>query len=299
MNREQGMIEKKSLYWFLGITYLISWPLFLAPLALNSLDPLTYQLSVQIMWAIGMWGPGIAAIIATVIIAKRPLRSLNLHRLGPKRYYLWAWFLPLLLAIVTGLFTLLFRIGILDTQLELIRQSMQGLPEIESINPWLIVGIQGLVAVLVAPFFNIIFALGEELGWRGFLLPNLLPLGQWPAILLSGLIWGFWHTPAIVQGLNYPGYPIAGVLMMIVFCILIGTIFSWLYLKTRSPWAPALAHGSLNAVAGLTVLFLEPGFDMAIGGTLPSLVGWIGIAIFIGFLVWTKQLPTQKDEQIN
>ena len=51
--------------------------------------------------------------------------------------------------------------------------------------------------------------------------------------------------------------------MMVVFSILLGTILGWLYLNTQSPWTPALAHGSVNAVAGLPVLFLEPGFDVA------------------------------------
>jgi MFS family permease len=44
--------------------------------------------------------------------------------------------------------------------------------------------------LLLGPIINIVFTMGEELGWRGFLLPKLLPIGQWKAILFSGLIWG-------------------------------------------------------------------------------------------------------------
>lgn len=138
--------------------------------------------------------------------------------------------------------------------------------------------------------------MGEELGWRGFLLPKLLPLGQWKAILISNIIWGLWHAPVIVQGLNYPGYPIAGIFLMVVFTILLGTILSWLYLNTKSPWAPALAHGSLNAIASLPVLFLVPGFDMALGGTLASVAGWLGLLVFVGWLVVSKRLPVPETD---
>ena len=55
-------------------------------------------------------------------------------------------------------------------------------------------------------------------------------------------------------------------------------------------WAPALAHGSLNATAGLPLLFLT-GVDITLGGTLASLIGWIPLALFVAWLVWTNRLP--------
>ncbi len=75
----------------------------------------------------------------------------------------------------------------------------------------LIVAIQIAISFTLGPLINTLLALGEELGWRGFLLPSLLPLGQWRAILMSGLIWGVWHAPAILQGHNYPSQPVLGV----------------------------------------------------------------------------------------
>ena len=77
--------------------------------------------------------------------------------------------------------------------------------------------------------------------------------------------------------------------MMVVFCLLVGTVFSWLYLRTRSPWAPTLAHASLNATAGLPVLFLTD-VDIAVGGTVASAIGWIGLAAFVGWLILTRRL---------
>jgi membrane protease YdiL (CAAX protease family) len=290
-------MERKSLIWFLGITFLISWPLFLVPLLFKGMEPVNKQLMTQGLWAIAMWGPGIAAIIATVLIEKLPFKNLRLNTLGPKRFYLLAWLLPIGLTVLGGLLTLLFGLAKLDLNFTMIREAMASAAGGKSIPVEMIMLIQILFAFTLAPLINVLFALGEELGWRGFLLQHLLPLGQWKAILISGIIWGIWHAPAIVEGLNYPGYPILGIFMMIIFCVLLGTILSWLYLNTKSPWVAALAHGSINAVAGLPVLFFKPGFNMAFGGTIATPVAWVGMALFIAWLVMTKRLPVQ--DKIN
>ena len=288
------MLERKSLTWFLVITFLISWPLFLAPLAFTDMDATAKQLATQGLWAVAMWGPGIAAIITTLFIAKKPFSSLRLNTLGPKRFYLWAWFLPLGLTIVGGLLALVFGMAKLDLNFTMMRDAMASAASGSEVPVEVIVLAQILFAITLAPFINVLFALGEELGWRGFLLPHLMPLGQWKAILISGTIWGFWHAPAIMQGHNYPGYPILGSFMMIVFCVLLGTIIAWLYLNTKSPWVAALAHGSVNAVAGLPILFFQPNFNMAFGGTLAAPTAWIGMALFVAWLVWTKRLSVQS-----
>jgi uncharacterized protein len=285
------MLERKSITSFLTITFLISWPLFLAPLAFSEMEATTKSLVTQGFWAAAMWAPGIAAILTTLFIARKPFHSLRLNTLGPKSFYLWAWFLPILLTMIGGALTLLFGIAKLDLNFTMIRDAMASAASGGEVPVGIIVLVQSLIAIIIAPFINILFTMGEELGWRGFLLPQLLPLGQWKAMLISGFIWGVWHAPAIMQGHNYPGYPVLGVFMMIVFCVLLGIIISWLYLNTKSPWVAALAHGSVNAIAGLPILFFQPGFNMAFGGTLASPTAWIGMALFIVWLMWTKRLP--------
>lgn len=293
------MVDRKALTWFLIITLLISWPLLLAPLLFADLEPAAAQLATTGPWALAMWGPGLAAIVTTLAIQKKPFRNLNLNRLGPKRFYLWAWFLPPVLSILSGLVTLLFGIAKLDMNFTSIRNSMAQAAGGSAVPAELIVVSQIVFAILLAPFVNMLFALGEELGWRGFLLPHLMPLGQWKAILISGVIWGLWHAPAIVQGLNYPGYPVLGVFMMVVLCVLLATIFSWLYLNTKSPWVAALAHGAVNASAGLPVLFFMPGFNMVLGGTLAAPTAWIVLTLFIGWLALTKRLPVPIQKETD
>jgi membrane protease YdiL (CAAX protease family) len=283
------MIDRKALTVYLLITFGVAWPLFVLPLAFNGAGAAVAQSIRLAAWMAAMWAPGLAALITTRFVQRRPLRSLGLGRLGDRRVYLWAWLVPLLLVVTTGVLTMATGLGRLDLSFGMIRASLAAAGS-EAIDPVLIVVIQAAIALTIGPLINSLFALGEELGWRAWLFPALQPLGNRNALAWSGVIWGLWHAPAILQGLNYPSQPVLGVLMMVVMCILLGAILSWLYLRTGSPWAPALGHGAINAMAGLPILFMAQ-MDYTWAGTVASPVGWIAMALFVGWLVWRGQLP--------
>lgn len=76
---------------------------------------------------------------------------------------------------------------------------------------WTIATIQ-LISIPVGAAVNSILAFGEEVGWRGWLLPALLPVGTWPALIISGVLWGAWHEPIILLGYNFDEPNLVGVL---------------------------------------------------------------------------------------
>ena len=288
------MFQRKSITVFLIIAFAVAWVLFVLPLAFRNADPNTRQAITLVCWTAAMWAPGLAAILTTHFVDREKMSKLHLNRLGDRRSYLLAWLVPLLLVIASGLLTVLLGVGQADLEFTAIGEAMAQTSG-AALPAGTVVGIQMLFAITLAPLFNTLFALGEELGWRGYLLPKLFPLGQGKAILLSGVIWGVWHWPAILQGRNYPGQPILGMFLMIGFCVLFGAILSWLYLRTGSPWAPALGHGALNAFAGFPLVFM-PGVNMALGGTLTSLVGWIPMILYVGWLIWKRELLGRAPE---
>ena len=117
--------------------------------------------------------------------------------------------------------------------------------------------IASVSGVTYAPVINTFFALGEELGWRGFLYPQLRArFGTKKGRLLGGVIWGAWHWPLIwltgyEYGADYFGFPIVG---MLLFCVITagwGILHDWLYERSGSIWVPALFHGAINAAATL------------------------------------------------
>lgn len=98
---------------------------------------------------------------------------------------------------------------------------------------------QLLLGIFLAPLLNIITTSGEEIGWRGYLLPKLMEsYGPRVSIIISGVIWGLWHAPIIAMGHNYgTGYstaPWGGILAMVVFCLFIGSFFSFLAIRTKA-----------------------------------------------------------------
>ena len=286
-------LDKKPLSIFLFIAFLPAWLLFVFPLFINEANTELSLIAGWVSWSLAMWMPGLGAILANRFGEGKKISELRLNTLGKARIYLWAWLAPIALTVAAGFVAWLFGWGkVSSTGIifdgDLIRTG--DIPFIAS--PLMLVGIFASTVTL-APLFNSLFALGEELGWRGYLLPKLLPLGQFPAMTISGLIWGLWHTPAILMGLNYPGRPILGVGMMIIFSILLGIFFSWLYLKTKSPWAPALSHGTLNAIASLPLIFLHD-VDPILGGALTSVSGWIVLGILILVMAGLREIPVKE-----
>ncbi|MFZ4893532.1 CPBP family intramembrane glutamic endopeptidase [Plantibacter sp. Mn2098] len=146
-----------------------------------------------------------------------------------------------------------------------------------------------LLNVVIGAVINTVPALGEELGWRGYLLPKLLPLGNVRAILISGVVWGLWHAPLILLGYNYPYAPgWAGVLMMCGMCIVVGGVFGWLRLRSASVWPAALAHGAFNAAAGFSLVFAQAGERIdTVNATILGWSGWIVPAAVVVWLVAT------------
>ncbi len=111
-------------------------------------------------------------------------------------------------------------------------------------GPGLLAAIQIFQGILLSPLLNLVPIFGEEFGWRGYLLPKLLPLGERKAYIISGLIWGVWHIPVILMGYNYgidyPGAPWSGALLFIFISFVLGTFFGWASLRAGNIWPASL-----------------------------------------------------------
>lgn len=94
------------------------------------------------------------------------------------------------------------------------------------------------------------------------MMPKLEQVMSKPAaVIVGGILWGLWHAPLTVNGhnfgLDYPGFPYVGILVMCVFCILMNGFLTMLTEKTGTVYPAALAHATNNnlSVGVLLTLF--------------------------------------------
>ena len=277
---------------FLALAYGLAWATQIA-LALAVRDNPEGLLGLGggllVVAAALMWPPALGAFVARRWVERGRGPDLGWRR-GPWRYLLIGWLSPILLALAAMLASLpLYPI---DFALTATRATVEASGRPLPLPLETLVAIQVVAALTIAVPINAVFALGEELGWRGYLLPRLVALlGPWPGLLAHGAIWGFWHAPLIVLiSYNYPGHPYLGVPWFTIFGVLFGIWLGWLRLASDSVWPATVGHAALNAVAGLPLVLLQ-GVDPAIGGTLYSPVGWVVLLLATAWLVRTGRLP--------
>ncbi|WP_124058664.1 CPBP family intramembrane glutamic endopeptidase [Vaginisenegalia massiliensis] len=295
-------MEKIKIKKYLLVVFGISW--FMQGLALVCHNPTLFQIILAIM----MWIPGLC-----VLILKEPINKLG-WKLKFKqnwKYIIMAICGPVSLGILGVLiFGLIFPDSLDFSEKHLL--TILGKNHVQtllkkgmSVQNFIVVMI--IQSTFLAPLINLLFALGEEIGWRGYLYRRLNQLfNQNTARLIGGLIWGIWHWPIIIfagyeYGLEYWGSPFLGPIVFCLFTISAGYLLDYLYIKTHSIWVPSLGHGAINAFV-FPLNFLSPlKTHLRIWGPLP--MGLISMLPYILVTIWlasksgfsdTKSVQRQK-----
>lgn len=190
-----------------------------------------------------MWCPALAGITALKLNG-RQLRELG-WKWPEKTYAIQSWFIPLLYAAITYAVVWGSRLGGLPNHefMESLvpRMGLRTSPVASTAIYILLVGSFGLAKSLAS-------ALGEEIGWRGFLVPELFKsVGFTGTALISGAVWACWHYPLLIWGDYNSGTPTWYALTCFTVLVLsISFVFSWMRLKSGSLWTGALLHASHN-----------------------------------------------------
>ncbi len=235
-----------------------------------------------------MFTPSLAVLVIWLLTRQRGDRSprelaaLTGLSLGPRRgRTIWVivglWLGVPIFVVITTLICALLGLYRLDlTGLSLLARQHEQLTG-QAPNPQMML-IVSVGAVLLTPLLNAIPSFGEEWGWRGWLYPTLRRLGRWPAILLSGLIWGAWHAPLTLLGYNYALLGPWSALMFIPFCIAFGAVLAWTREFTGSVWPAIAAHGGFNGSTGLVLLLGAAGQE--VNFALVGPISVVGIVLF-------------------
>ncbi|MFA4947804.1 MAG: CPBP family intramembrane glutamic endopeptidase [Candidatus Krumholzibacteriia bacterium] len=215
----------------------------------------------------GPYSPLVAALLTRLLIAREGLRDAHLGFRRVRRHF---WLLAVALPF--------FWNGIQD-----VAQVIFGFAEVQ----WAELP-RGLYRVPINLFGGLLIFIGEEFGWRSYLLEKLRPLGRWRALAISGVLWSAWHMPLLVlpNGIYGAGKDAAGAAAAALVFILLGFIIGWLYLESGSVWPCVLLH-SFNNLISLELFReawsqkLEPSlFQSSLMALGPILLVWA--ALFLG-----------------
>ena len=250
----------------------------------------------QILLSVVMFAPMLGTVLA-----KLPLRGMGWKPKlrGNIRFILAAWLMP---AVFVGLGAALYFV-IFPSRLDLTGEYLvatAGETVLEQLAAQGITLQMYFVITLIqafayAPWLNMFFALGEEVGWRGTMQPMLNDrFGKSKGRSIGGIIWGAWHWPVMVlagyeYGLEYWGAPFLGMALFCLVTVVLGTLLDYVYEKTNCIWVPSLAHGAFNCFATIPMIFLDTDYlDQMILG--PSPVGIISLlpALLVAVLVLVK-----------
>jgi membrane protease YdiL (CAAX protease family) len=264
-----------------GLAWLVALPLWLDSrhLAAPYATPLM---------AVMMWTPGLSAWITSRLL-HTPLLGDSVRwslRGGRFRWALLAVGMAVLFCVAAPFVGALLGVFELDLELSGFRQTL-----IESgatMDPSTALLVQ-LASLPVGIALTSVFALGEELGWRGFLMQRFSGLHAALADVLTGLLWALWHAPVLLLGYNFPEAPLLGTLLgMPLVCVVLSLWMGPLTRRGGSVLVAALAHGAGNAAAGFTLLLQRAGTDLDELAAGPT--GWSGqlLPLVVCAVLWWR-----------
>ena len=259
MAKESPVSGTRILVEFLGLAFGIAWISALGLFAFDvELQSLTGLVLVVLTY---MWAPAIAALIVQHR-HRGTVRGMGI-RLGYIRWILIAWLVPIpLVAFVlvialavpgteftTDPIVFLLELGVPESEAEEALEALEAIP----VPLWILILIGGLQAGIT---INAVAAFGEELGWRGLLLSELAEFGFWKASLVIGVLWGVWHAPIIALGHNFPDQPMLGIILMTGATVALSPLYTYVTVRARNVLAPSVLHGTFNAIAPLTLIYV-------------------------------------------
>ena len=236
----------------------------------------------QGLYSVGlMWCPALATLVTLKLNGRR------LSELGWKwplaRYAIASWLIPL--AYATAAYAIVWTTGLGGfpnhefMQRLVQRMGLSSSPVVSTVAYVLLAGSFGLVQ----SGGN---ALGEEIGWRGFLVPELYKTtGFSGTALFSGLVWACWHYPLLIWGGYNGGTPMwYSLVCFTIMVVSMSFALTWLRLRSGSLWIGAIMHAShnlyiqsiitpLTSNTGKTAWFIDE-----FGAMLPIIT--IGFAIY-------------------
>ena len=156
----------------------------------------------------------------------------------------------------------------------------------------------GIFGALMAGLtVNAIFAMAEEIMWRGYLAQAFAGRPFCKKYVTIGVLWGLWHIPLIALGYNYgTANALPGSVLFIGFCVVMSLVLGFVVERTRSVWLAAVLHGTFNGFSQVMLLLVVGGSSLLASSAVGvvSLVMWLVVVVFAGCYISTACASVTK-----
>lgn len=193
-----------------------------------------------------MWCPAVGAVVAR-LFTQGNLRGMGWglggQGLAGLRWIAAAYLLPIIAGLVV--YGIVWLTGIGGFSSARLSDFPQGAPG------WGRVFMGALARLLTVGFlFSVTSAFGEELGWRGLMMPEMAKITDFRGVSLwGGLIWAVYHYPIILFSGYRSSAPLwYGTIMFTLTVLAISVVFAWFRLRSGSLWTGVILHATHNLV---------------------------------------------------
>lgn len=270
--------NSKEILIFLVITFIFSYALEFYVVFNGGVKAFGFFLLTVLMWI-----PGLVSIVQR-LVQKSGFDDVGL-RLGSGKYYLIAFVVIFVASFIS------YSLGAVLNLREF--GMVSGVPISKIVLQYSIIFGIGLIS-----------AFGEELGWRGFLVPKIYSTGWKYPTTITGIVWALWHLPLVAFGGYYTiQSPVLIILCYTASIMVFNYFINWLRMESGSMWVATVCHAFYNfffQTFWLHLLFKQPGLNVkywevlgADAGILPALVMG-AVALVVHFKMKNGLVSHQK-----
>lgn len=277
-------MDKKGIWTFLAVTVLASYAIQALVIWMRPLAILIYLLLVV---------PVVAAWVAARVSGDASYPPVRLRGFRKGSVVRIALVVPLVFVVIYVITTILgfsrpdWRLGELMAKLPS-PDELNWPPRLRPAYPVVFLGLTLGISAVLGPTLYALLALGNEYGWRGYLLPRLMPLGPWRAYIIAGLFWGATFAPWLGHG--YAGTRLAvQILCVLALAIVLSALLGEIRRRSGNVVLSAVCLGCICCQATtLWRYFFPPGATVTFpwGGALGvvAIIVWAVVALFPGFV---------------
>jgi len=279
MNSTKDFLKRHSLPLGIILMFLFTWPLDLVNTGLVQAD-----IPFILLLFLG-WGFIFASLIMTGLTLGKDgvislLKRFLIWRVG------WKWYLVVFLLepalIVAGVYANAIVSGVM--------------PDYSNLTAYELFGEGATLWLFVLPFLLVdLITNGEEMGWRGYVLPRLqAKYNALTSTLILGVIWGFWHLLKFLPHWN----PVQFALFM-VHAMAFAITLAWVYNNTRgSLLLVAIMHAASNT-AGIFFPMADTVSSENMGAYIGYILFEVAVAIVVVFAAGAERLSRTEEKQIQ